>query len=162
METPSPQFASWLSRVAAILIDGLITSVVTTILVLPGAIGLIRTAEWTTRADNMREISGVEPVWLAVMAFGGLFAFSFFVWNQIHRPTVTGASIGKTVMEIQIVRASDGSFMSVWISAARYILYSVLGSACFLNYLWPLFDPRNRAWHDMLVDTVVIKAPLGS
>lgn len=159
MDTAAPSFASWVSRVAAIVIDGLITSVVAAVFMVPGGIGMLRTAEWMTDLDGTRHLSAVEPVWIAVVALGGVFAFLFFVWNQIYRPSVSGASIGKASMGIQIVRAADGSFMSVWLSAARYVLYSMLGSACALNYIWPLFDVRNRAWHDMIVDTVVVKTP---
>lgn len=39
----------------------------------------------------------------------------------------------------------------------RAILSSILGQACFLNYLWPLWDKKHQTWHDMIVSSVVVK-----
>ena len=28
---------------------------------------------------------------------------------------------------------------------------------CYLGFLWPLWDQRKQAWHDMIAKTVVVK-----
>ena len=34
----------------------------------------------------------------------------------------------------------------------------VSGQVCYLGYLWMLWDDRNRTWHDMIVDSIVVRA----
>jgi uncharacterized RDD family membrane protein YckC len=38
----------------------------------------------------------------------------------------------------------------------RYFGRILSGIACFLGYLWMLWDPEKQTWHDKLTNTVVV------
>ena len=40
----------------------------------------------------------------------------------------------------------------------RYLSYIVSGLFCSLGFLWAFWDVRRQAWHDKIVNTVVVKA----
>lgn len=67
-----------------------------------------------------------------------------------------GATIGKKIMKIKVVRSSYEK-----VSLSKVILRETIGkwlSKIFnLGYLWVLIDEKRQAWHDKLADTFVVK-----
>jgi len=99
-----------------------------------------------------------------------LFAAWFFV-NLLYAPiqlaAFNGATLGKRAAGIRVVR-EDGAKISWSFGALREVvvkdllfwgvgLYTLL-ILPVLNLLWPLWDHQNRALHDMLVKTRVVRA----
>jgi len=78
-----------------------------------------------------------------------------------------GQTLGKQWLGIRVVR-TDGQVLDFWWSALRDVglknfgisaLSSfTFGIAFFVNYLWPLWDDRNRALHDLVAATLVVRA----
>ena len=64
---------------------------------------------------------------------------------------------GKLIMNIQVIDEESGSSLTIGKSILRYIGYLVSTIPLGLGYLWVLFDKKNRAWHDMIAGSVVIK-----
>ena len=78
-----------------------------------------------------------------------------------------GQTLGKQALGIRVVRA-DGQPLTLGTVAVRhwvmkyvvflYVAILTLYIATLLNYLWPLWDRENRALHDMVASTRVVKA----
>ena len=149
--TPGPPGApsGWWRRVGAAIIDGLAVGVVGVLvaLVLSQALG------------------ASEDVTTAISVFIGLLVGSFYYGNLMSREGArNGQSLGKQAIGIRVVRV-DGRPVTFGFALYREILvktiiFGYLGAltlytATLLNYLWPLWDSRNRALHDHVCKTLV-------
>ncbi|MFD1826631.1 MULTISPECIES: RDD family protein [Mumia] len=158
---PSP-YASWWARVAAVLIDGLIASLLTVVPVIVGVIVLAGATETTnTSLDETRsEITngGQFALGLGLILLGVLIGLVFQIWNQGIRQGQGGQSLGKQLLGIKVIEMRTGEPQGAAKGVLRYVLYAVLANACFLDVLWPLWDAKKQTWHDMIVSSVVVKA----
>ena len=153
---PATPYASWWSRVGASLIDGLLTIAIAIVPASIGAVILGMSATTSTDAAGYTTIEDANP--LAFVFFGIAFigAFAFGVWNVVFRQGRNGQTVGKKIVGIQVVRADTGQFLGAATAFLRWLLASIVGQACFLNYLWPLWDDKNQTWHDKIVGSVVL------
>jgi uncharacterized RDD family membrane protein YckC len=136
---PARPYASWLQRVGATLIDGLVIGVPGVILVFIGlAIG-----------------HGIGEV-LAVLAYLAIIAVS--IWNVVFRQGRTGQTIGKSQIGIRLVREIDGQVVGPGMSFVRQIAHFLDGLVCDIGYLWPLWDPKRQTFADKICGTIVIQA----
>jgi uncharacterized RDD family membrane protein YckC len=147
--------ASWGSRLAAYLLDGLILLVPViglTIIIVAIAAGS-DTAGWVTGILGF----------LAYLVVAFLYAPLLMAREGAHN----GQTWGKQVLGIRVIR-DNGERMSFSWAALREIVVKGLGVGIassiipiipwFLNFFWPLWDDQNRALHDMVVSTHVVHA----
>jgi uncharacterized RDD family membrane protein YckC len=150
--------ATWLSRAAAAIIDGLIVCVVALLpfLVLGAALGV-------GLADNETTfwawIVGVI-LWMLCVTIVALLYAPFFMART------NGKTLGRMALNIRVVRTS-GAPVTFWFAFFREVviksfLFGVIGSATVgiasaLDVLWPLWDEENRALHDYICSTRVVK-----
>ncbi len=67
-----------------------------------------------------------------------------------------GASIGKIVMKIRVIEIktlSNPNILSAFNRAVFRIASEIL---LYLGFLWAMFDPYKRGWHDFTARTLVI------
>lgn len=147
-------YASWGSRVGAILIDGLIAAIPGIILIV---IGVVIGTSGAETDPVTGDISGGNPAGILVGLLGYAVIFAIAIWNQGIRQGKTGQSIGKGVLNIAVVRADNGQYLGAGQGFLRWLVYQILGGACFLDYLWPLWDDKNQSWHDKIVSSVVVR-----
>ena len=78
-----------------------------------------------------------------------------------------GQTLGRMVVGIRVVRAKGQPMTFGWAMlrevAVKALLFGIASSLTFglaslLDVLWPLWDEENRALHDFIVDTRVIRA----
>ena len=139
-------FASWISRVGASLLDGLISG-------LPILIGyIVLFASIDTTTDDVSPIGGIA------VALGFVASLALSIWNQGYKQGTTGQSIGKRVLGIKVVGQKTGQPVGFGKGLLRLLLHGIFNNACFLNVLWPLWDDQNRTWTDMVVETYVVQA----
>lgn len=155
---PAYPYASWISRVGAYLLDYLIVPLPGVIVAIIGAVIAFSGAEVTTYDDGTVTTEGANSVGLLVIGIGIVLTLLIEVWNYVFRQGNTGQSLGKKWLGISVVRESDGVPLGPPVALLRWILEAILGGACFLNYLWPLWDSKSQCWHDMIVRSVVIRA----
>ncbi|MFD4293606.1 RDD family protein [Rhodococcus sp. NPDC058532] len=161
---PAYPYASWWSRVGAYLLDGIVVPLAGYVVAGIGAFVAFKDAGTTTTTyggdhytSRTVETTGVSGAGIAVLAAGILFALALVVWNMVFRQGRTGQSVGKSWLDIAVVREVDGRPLGPGMALVRWLVLVVLGDACFLNFLWPLWDARHRCWHDMLVSSVVTR-----
>ncbi len=86
----------------------------------------------------------------------------YLLYNGVYRPASGTRSWGKAVMGLRLVRG-DGSPLGRGRCLLRFALHVallVLGlrthGLLLLGFIWALWDPRRQAWHDKLLDTIVV------
>jgi len=156
--TPAYPYASWISRVFASILDGFVVPLPGVILAIIGAVIAFSGSEVTTYDDGSVSAEGGNPVGVIVMVVGILAIFLIEVWNLVFRQGNTGQTLGKKWLGISVIRESDGVPLGPVMALLRWIMMAILGGACFLNYLWPLWDSKHQCWHDMVVRSVVVRA----
>jgi uncharacterized RDD family membrane protein YckC len=154
----SVELATWWSRAGAVLLDGLFA-------VLPLIVGIVFAAT---------DSRGLQVIGVILMLAG--LAWAYFVYYPVFmgRPGErNGQSIGKQIVGIRVIRDGGEPMNYGWALLRQFVvivlLFGVLGSIFFsipilLDYLWPLWEESNRALHDMIVSTHVVRAdgPVGS
>jgi len=78
-------------------------------------------------------------------------SYLYFAWFWIHG----GQSLGMKTWHIRI-QTSDNSKITWKISAIRFIGAILSWTVFGLGFLWSLFDKKNRCWHDLISNTVLV------
>ena len=148
---PTPPLAEWGPRVAASLLDSLISMV-------PLLLGFgVLIANVAAREDNPYPED--NPQWWAIILFflGFVASIALSLWNRVFRQGRTGQSVGKTALSIRLIDAATSEPIGAGRSFLRDFLAGLFNNAYFLNLLWPLWDDQRQTWHDKVINTYVIK-----
>jgi uncharacterized RDD family membrane protein YckC len=140
--------AGWWSRVGAYILDSIFTSIISWV-----GVGLI--------------YGGSEALGVFLMLAGLVVAFFYYPLTMMREGVRNGQSLGKQLLGIRVVR-DDGQAVGFGWALLRqfvvmYLLFAVVGGFLFglpwlIDVLWPLWDRENRALHDMIVKSHVVKA----
>jgi uncharacterized RDD family membrane protein YckC len=162
------QLASWGSRVGATVLDALVLTVAMLVLIAPGVLVL-----------SLTDITALGVVLTILGAVAALVVALLYAAYFMKRPgTQNGQTLGKQWVGIRVVFVDGKQFgwgqgllreivikqilVGVASSLASLVTFFLLGLGGFvpylLDYLWPLWDDENRAIHDMVVNTRVIRA----
>jgi uncharacterized RDD family membrane protein YckC len=151
--------AGWWSRVGAQVIDGIIISVGALILFLPiGAVAGVGFAD-DSDASIAAAVIGLL-LWVVCVAVIAL------LYAPAMMARTNGKTLGRMVMNIRVVRTSGETVTFGWAMlrevAVKAIGFGIAGTltggiANLLDVLWPLWDEENRALHDFIVQSRVVK-----
>ncbi len=105
-------------------------------------------------ATALNQFKAIEPdnIFYSFFSFAALFGLSYlyFAWFWIHG----GQTLGMKTWHIQI-RSTENSIN--WKTAAIRFVFAIVSWVIFgLGFLWALFDKKNRCWHDLISNTVLI------
>lgn len=78
----------------------------------------------------------------------------WFLYDWLLIAFNDGRTVGKMAMNIRVARP-DGSRVDLGMAAARAGMSLVSAFALGLGYLWAIWDPERRTWHDMVANTRV-------
>jgi len=109
----------------------------------------------TSKASRL--LCALLEVVLAIVTLGiGYFIWSFFTYRHGQTP-------GKKLMGIRVVSLNDGKALPFWMTLLReWIVKGFIGSITFgIAYVWILFDSKNQALYDKVLNTVVVDDPQG-
>jgi uncharacterized RDD family membrane protein YckC len=135
---PGAPYATWITRVGGYFLDGLIIGVPALIIIFIGlAIG--------------------HGVGQALAVLGYIAAIGFGIWNVVFRQGATGQTIGKQIIGIKLIRELDGQPVGAGMSFIRSLAHIVDSIACYVGWLWPLWDDKKQTFADKLCSTVVVK-----
>jgi uncharacterized RDD family membrane protein YckC len=126
---PSGPRAGFWIRFVGLLIDGLITSI-------PG---------WFVTAATGSLVG--------VYGIGSLVGLAYSVYF-IGSPS--GQTIGMKAMSIRAIDAQTGGQIDYSKAFIRWLVALVSGLACWLGYLWMLWDPEKQTWQDKVAGTFVV------
>ena len=145
---PSAGYASWVQRVGAYLIDGLLVFVGYIPAVIGGAI-------------SGASSDGTSAAGLFLTLVGFVLAISVFVWNTCLQGGRTGYSIGKGALGIKLISERTGQPIGAGMAFVRYLAHIIDALPCYVGYLWPLWDSKRQTFADKILGTVVINQPKG-
>ena len=146
--SPPPQtgarpFAGWWSRVAAQILDWIIVSIIPIVLYF-----------------IVLNSNDVGPYLLSglILLVGAIY-YALTIGRSGEN---NGQTIGMQVVGIRIVRETGEPMTAGTAILRETLIKGILMAICFivtiLNYLAPLWDDRNQAWHDKIVNTLVVEA----
>jgi len=146
--SPQPQtgarpFAGWWSRVAAQILDWIIVSIIPIVLYF-----------------IVLNSNDVGPYLLSglILLVGAIY-YALTIGRSGEN---NGQTIGMQVVNIRIVRETGEPMTAGMAILRETLIKGILMAICFivtiLNYLAPLWDDRNQAWHDKIVNTLVVEA----
>jgi uncharacterized RDD family membrane protein YckC len=154
---PQPPYASWLQRVGATLVDGIIVGIPALIFyIIAFSVGM-RSLDCTTDANGYSVCTGggLTGVGWALVLIGWLIAVCGGLYLTYLVGT-TGQTPGKRVLGIKLIREADGQFMGFGMAFVRNLCH-ILDSFCYIGYLWPLWDRKRQTFADMIMKTIVVK-----
>jgi uncharacterized RDD family membrane protein YckC len=145
--------------VGAALLDGLIvTAGALVILVLFGSVFSIGFF-----ADDQ---TGVAALVVGLVLGSVAVAIVALLYAPLMMARTNGKTLGRMALGIRVVRAKGERMTFGWAMlrevAVKALLFGILSSLTFgiaslADALWPLWDDENRALHDFLVDTRVVR-----
>jgi uncharacterized RDD family membrane protein YckC len=148
-------------RLVARIIDGLLLSVVYTplyVVMVAGAATTVTVDPQTGQLSN----SSVGMFSGALIGFD-LLLFAIGFAYEVSMIALRGATVGKQVMGVRVVREADGQVPGWGPAALRWLIPFVGIFACCIGeivvYLSPFFDGTRRfqGWHDKVAKTLVIR-----
>jgi uncharacterized RDD family membrane protein YckC len=147
--------AEWWRRAVATIVDGIIVGGVTLIVLAGLGIGVFADGD-----VGVGEAIGGFVVGALVFAVGAL------LYAPLLMARTNGQTLGRMVSRCRVVRA-NGKHVDFWWAALREVVVKGLivgiasaitgGIAYFVDVLWPIPDSENRALHDYVVDSRVVR-----
>ncbi|WP_101255149.1 RDD family protein [Streptomyces barkulensis] len=157
-----PPYAGWGARVGATLLDGLIIGLIPGILISIGYAqflgAIIDAADScpigdTICAQNAADVPG--SAW-PLIAVGALLSLAGQLW-LVHQEGRTGQTPGKKALKISVLREADGQPLGFGMAFVRKLAHFLDGAACYIGYLWPLWDDKKQTFADKVIKSVVVK-----
>jgi uncharacterized RDD family membrane protein YckC len=144
--------ATWGSRVGAYLLDILFG------VLIPAGIGIPMAASGVSGLDTVGAVIILTSVFIGFPLYSAVVECRSGVHN--------GQTWGKQIVGIRVIRDSGETvgfgFALLRELIVRWFLIGFIGGLFFippfLDLLWPIWDESNRALHDMVVNTHVVRA----
>jgi uncharacterized RDD family membrane protein YckC len=139
-ETGNVEYASFIERFLALLIDAIIFGVV---------FGVIFSI-----FQNLLPQSVANQIRFAYNPLVTLLMWAYFVYMDIKY----GATLGKRVMHLKVQSLDTSENLTTIDAILRETIGKILSWLVFgLGYLWMLWDDKKQCWHDKLGKSVVVK-----
>lgn len=135
------EYAGFWIRVGASLIDTLLMLIITTPL-------LVSVYGWKSLHTD-KFIQGPADL-LISWIFPAVFVILFWIKKQ--------ATPGKMALSLRVLDADSGETLSTRQCIVRYLGYFVAMIPFGLGLIWVGFSSKKQGWHDMLANTVVVRA----
>ena len=149
----SPQLASIFERFIAMIIDGVIVGVGTTIIgFVIGLIGgvIVGALSAATGSDGLAALGTI-----LINLLASLISMAICFGYEGYFLSTSGATIGKKVMGLRVLHAGQNpTFLR---GGCRYLAKGISFFICMIGYIMACFTQDNKALHDMICDTIVVK-----
>lgn len=153
-------YAHWGSRVAATLIDGIIVGIPFGILYFIGIALFASDASTATYDPNTGTVStngaGSAGGFLVILLAAAV-AFVIQLYF-LYMQGATGQTPGKKLANIRVISEQTGQPIGFGMSFVRNLAHILDGAACYIGYLWPLFDAKKQTFADKIMNTVVVRS----
>jgi uncharacterized RDD family membrane protein YckC len=106
-------------------------------------------------SKSRRLLCAMLEVVLVIVTLGiGYFIWQFFTYRHGQTP-------GKKLMGMRVISLNDGKALAFWMTLLReWVVKPFIGSITFgIAYIWILFDDKNQALYDKVLNTIVVDDP---
>ncbi|AYF73389.1 RDD family protein [Nocardia yunnanensis] len=151
------EYASWGARLGARLIDSLIVGAPAGVLYLVAVTAGTSEPTCTTSGYYTSCDTGSLN---ALGAICSLLAFVLFLGVGLffaYQEGTTGQTLGKRVVGIRVLKEATGQPIGFGMAVVRYLAGYINSLACYLGWLWPLWDEKKQTLGDKIVGTIVVK-----
>jgi uncharacterized RDD family membrane protein YckC len=138
----SAPYASFWQRAIAFLIDGVILSIINS--VITGVFKL------PTSITDLQDVQNLLVPFLIAILIG-------WTYYAIQESSSKRATLGKRAIGLQVTDL-NGDRISFWRSTGRYFSAYVSTLLLFIGYLMVPFTPKRQALHDLMAGTVVTRS----
>jgi uncharacterized RDD family membrane protein YckC len=135
------ELAGWWARVGAQILDQLVVAI--------GAVVLGVIAGVAVGSADAGLGVGVAAYFLDMLGY----------YTALHG-SESGQTLGKRAASIAVRDANSAGRASYGKAFARIfvmMVFQLISLVQVLNFLWPLWDPRNQALHDKIAGTIVVR-----
>jgi len=101
--------------------------------------------------------SVIVALGVVLILVGWGWAIWLFIRNYFLDQGRTGWTWGKRKVGIRLINEVDGTPVGAGMAFVRYLLHGLINQACYIDYLWPLWDERKQTLTDKVLNSVVIK-----
>ena len=153
-------YASFISRLVAMLIDGLIIGCIQGIIITPilAAMGL-GIASTVSGSEELSDEATVGLIGAIIAAVGSIvlivYAISLFYY-AIMESSKAQASLGKMALGIKVTDL-DGNRISFGKAFLRAIGKLISSSIMLIGYIMAAFTEKKQGLHDIIANTIVVK-----
>ncbi|MFE2425498.1 RDD family protein [Streptomyces sp. NPDC059373] len=155
-----PPYASWGARFGALLLDALIFNLIPGILFIVGYSQLISSALDTSCDYSGTYSSCSSPKTpgsaIVLLLLGALLSFVAAL-VMCYLEGTKGQTPGKKALGIKVLREIDGQPLGFGMAFVRRLCHGLDGAACYIGFLWPLWDDKKQTFADKIVKSVVVK-----
>lgn len=156
-DLPADAYTPWFTRVLAWLIDYI---PVMLILGIGWAILL-----GTRQTDCLAEVSEYDLIefcstgsstlgFVSAAIVAPVLGFGYLIWNHGYRQGITGSSVGKAILNFQVVSEKTGEPIGFGKSVLRLLAHFLDVAICYIGFLFPLWDNKRQTLADKTVGTV--------
>lgn len=158
-------YASWGLRVGGYLIDALIAGVPFAIFyILAMTVGTesvdcsFDESSYSSYSSYTCDGGGMSAVGVIMMLLAIVLGLAATLYLAYMEGT-TGQTPGKKVVGIRLIREADGQVLGFGMAFVRKLCHILDGAACYIGFLWPLWDDKRQTFADKIISTVVVPAP---
>lgn len=153
----NPQnYAHWGSRALGFLIDAVVPGVI--VGVVGGIIGAIAGSSVDPYDSSSVATAGLIGGLGSTVLYLALIVF--MLWNMVFRRGRTGQTLGQKVAKIKTISEETGQPLGAGSAFLRYLCHFLDGIACYVGWLWPLWDEKRQTFADKIIGSVVVPAPV--
>lgn len=85
-----------------------------------------------------------------------LASLAWWIYNRCIQAGRTGQSLGKRTLHLRLLSESTGEPIGAGMAFARDICHILDSLACYVGWLFPLWDAKRQTFADKIISTVVI------
>ncbi|RXS64327.1 RDD family protein [Streptomyces sp. TM32] len=154
-------YASWGARLCALLIDGLIVGLAPGVLYgIAAIVALSSASDVSSCAYNdyqcQSDAAGPPAFTVILIILAALAAMAGGIFMLVKEGN-TGQTVGKKAMSIRLVREDTGQPLGFGMAFVRRLAHFLDSIACYIGWLWPLWDDKGQTFADKAVGSVVVK-----
>ena len=87
-----------------------------------------------------------------------LASIGWWIYNRCIQAVRTGQSLGKRTVGLRLISESTGAPIGPGMAFVRDICHILDSLACYIGWLFPIWDAKRQTFADKIVSTVVIPA----
>ena len=145
-------FAGYGNRIVAQIIDALIVGFAVSIIAMPiFGISIFSGINMDDPSDISAMFAGLAILPILLFAFVAPVVYEVLMISSARQ-----ATLGKMLMKIKVVDEA-GLRLTLGAAIGRTLIKYVSSQLCILLWLWPLFNDKEQALHDLVVKDYVIR-----